>query len=71
VKKCFFSDESQIFVQVQHIRFVRIRKGDQLSPAHFNEVIKLPRIKVLWGIFILSGVGSLMPIDDMITNTFM
>ena len=32
-----FSDGSQYFVQGKHSQFV---KGEQLSPAHFNEVVK-------------------------------
>jgi len=33
------SDGNDIFIQGKH-RFVRIRKGEQLSPVHFNEVCK-------------------------------
>jgi len=34
------SDEHDFFVQGKHSRFVRIRKGERLSPAHFNKVCK-------------------------------
>ena len=39
-KKVLFSDESHFFVQGKHSQFVRISKGEQLSLAHFNEVVK-------------------------------
>ena len=39
-KKVLFSDESHFFVQGMHSRLVRISKGEQLSPAHFSEVVK-------------------------------
>ena len=60
-----FSDESNFFVQGKHSRFVRIRKGEQLSPAHFNEVRKDPQKKMICGSFSFSGVGSLMPTEGM------
>jgi len=41
-EKELFSDESHFIVQRKCSRFVRIRKGEQLSPAHFSE---------LWQIF--------------------
>jgi len=41
------SDESDFFVQGKHSRFVRIRKGEQLSPAHFDDVCKTSSKDVL------------------------
>jgi len=46
-KKVLFSDESHFFVQGQHSRFVRPRKGEQLSPPHFNELCKTSPKNVL------------------------
>ena len=40
-----FSDENHFFVQGKQSRFFRIRKGKQLSPAHFNEVVKDPKMR--------------------------
>jgi len=42
-KKVLVSDEIDFFVQGKHSRFVRIRKGEQLSPFHFNESCKTPK----------------------------
>jgi len=57
-------DESYFFVQVKHSRFVRIGKGEQLSPAHFNEVCKTSQ-KIFWGSLSFSGTGSLKPIEGV------
>jgi len=59
-----FTDEIVFFVQGKHSRFVRIRKGEQLSPARFNEVCKTPK-KMFLGSFTFSGTGLLMPIEGM------
>jgi len=59
-----FSDESHYFVQVKHSQFVKIRKSEQLSPAHFSKVVKGPPKHVM-GSFSFSGVGSLIPIKGM------
>jgi len=32
-KRMLLSNESDVFIQGKHSRFVRIRKGEQLSPA--------------------------------------
>jgi len=61
-----FSDESHFFVQGKHSRFVRIRKGEQLSPADFTEVVKYPQKKMPWGSF--SGVDVLIPIECMMNS---
>jgi len=46
------SDGSDFFVQRKHSRFVRIRKGKQLSPAHFNEICKTsPKLLLVWNWF--------------------
>jgi len=60
-----FSDESRFFVQGERSRSARIRKGEQLSPAHFNEVAKHSQNKMFWGDFRFSGVGSLMAIEGV------
>ena len=60
-----FPDESHCFVQVKHSRFVRIRKGERLSPTHFNGIVKQPPKKIFWNSFSFSGVGSLMPTEGM------
>jgi len=59
-EKVLFSDESHFFVQGKHSRFVRIRKGEQLSPAHFNELVKDLQ-KMFSGSFTFPRVGSPMP----------
>jgi len=59
-----FSGEIDFFIQGRHSRFVRIRKGEQLSSAHFNEVCKTPK-KMFWDSFSFSGTGPLMPIEGM------
>ena len=41
-KKVMFSDESYFFVQGKHSRFARISRGEHLSSAHFNVVVKHP-----------------------------
>ena len=46
----------------------RIGKGEHLSPAHFNVVVKQPRKKMFWGSISFSGVGSLMPIGGMMSS---
>jgi len=66
-KKVLFSDESHFFVQENHIRFVRFRKGKQLSPAHFNEAVKHLQ-KMFWASFSFSGVGSLMSIEGIMNS---
>jgi len=53
-KKVLFSDESYFFVQGKHSRFFRIRKGEQLSPAHFNEVVKDPQIRCSGAVYLFS-----------------
>ena len=45
-------------------KFVKIRKSEQLSHAHFNEVCKTSP-KMFWGSFSFSGTGSLKPIEGM------
>jgi len=44
LQKLLFSDKSYFRVHGKHSRFVRIRKGGQLGPAHFNEVVNTPYI---------------------------
>jgi len=63
-KRVLLSNESDVVVQGKHSRFVRIRKGEQLSPAHFNEVGKISP-KDFWGSCSFSGTGSLKPIEGM------
>jgi len=53
------SDERHFFVQGNHGRFVRIKKGEQLSPAHFKEVVKHLK-KMFLDNSKLSRVGSLV-----------
>jgi len=52
-----FSDENRFFVQGKHSRFFRIRNGEQLSPAHFNELVKKLQKKMFSRSFTFSRVG--------------
>ena len=40
LEKVFLCDEMHFFVLRKHSRHTRIRKGEQLSPANINEVVK-------------------------------
>jgi len=60
-----FSDENRFFVQGKHSRFFRIRKGEQYSPAHFNELVKDLQKKMFSGSFTFSRVGWPMPSEGM------
>jgi len=39
------------FVPGKHSRYVRIRKGEQVSPSNFNEVVKDPKMRCSAAVF--------------------
>jgi len=49
----------------KHSKFVRISKGEQLIPAHFNEVVKHPQKAVFCASSSFSEISPLMPIDGV------
>jgi len=59
------SDENDFFFQGKHRRFVRIGKGEQLNPVHFNNVCETSPQKMFWSSFSFSGTGSLKPIGGI------
>ena len=68
MKKFFFSDECHFFVKGKQSRHVKISYGEKLSPCHFNQVVKHPLKKMLWGCCSFCGVGSLVPVDGMMNS---
>ena len=56
------------FCSRKHSQFARISKGEQLSLAHFNEVVKHHKKKVFSGCFSYSGVGSLVQIEGIMNS---
>jgi len=64
-EKVLFSDENRFFFQGKLSRFFLIRKGEQLSPAHFNELVKDLQKKMFSGRYTFSRVGSLILSDGM------
>ena len=68
LEESVFLNKTHFFVQGKHSQFARISKGEHLSLAHFNVVVKYPPKKMLWGSFSFSGVGSLMPIEGMMSS---
>jgi len=64
-----FSDESHFFVEGKYSTFIRIRKSEQLSPAHYNEAVKYPQKKMFRGSFRFSGIDSaLMPVEGIMNS---
>jgi len=57
-----------IFFQGKYRKFVKIRKGEQLSPVHFDEEVKHPQKEMYWGSFNFYGVGSFMPTEAMMNS---
>jgi len=49
-KKCCFQMKVIFFVQGKHSKLVKVKKCEQLRPAHFNEEIKHPRSKAFWAV---------------------
>ena len=62
-----FLDKSYLFVQGKHIQFAQISKGEHLSFAHFNVVVKHCQ-KIFWGSFSFAGVEALMPNEGMMSS---
>ena len=63
-----FTDESHFFIQGKHSQFVRISTCEQLSLAHFKEVVKHTPKKMFWVSLSYFALGSLVPIEGMMNS---